>query len=387
VVIPISDKTFLKAESSQDIERAFNRIKAEISRHTLNAEAFSIPPDSIFSEFDREFEKVKRKHELYHDDINLLHAESNYLLTKTYQYLQNDPTESLHLFLLALTKLLERHTLRQYHEDTLRRMLGTYMSALIKVSDKTDNVNYQKVEKDFLGLLEGHSNIFVSFKKLTDIGSMLCNLFVENFYAKQSDYKVHSLSQSKELDSFVDHLKHIMRVMRTSSQKLAISKLYNVMYVARKNQLHYFLTQMFFEKVSKTRQELQLSIDKIIVEMIEYSKLSLKNSRAYVTAMPEDKQKSPKVKLVIAQNEIDELTATYYQEAYSNKDILKAWKIMDEIKHIFVIKAFKERRTFFPHFEIYVECPKCGLIERRTQIVASVGWERKIESLFRKNDK
>jgi len=41
--------------------------------------------------------------------------------------------------------------------------------------------------------------------------------------------------------------------------------------------------------------------------------------------------------------EIDKLTAEYYKEAYSKKDILKAWIVMDQIKQFLVIKAFKER--------------------------------------------
>jgi hypothetical protein len=344
----LSSETFVRRESPQEIERQFNIIHAEISKYVLNAENFRIPPDYLFSEFDGEFEKVKQKHEEYHDEMNLLHVESNYYSTKVYQYLQNDPTESLRLFLQALTKLLGRNAIRQYQENTLEKMLGTYMSTLIKISSKTDNVSYEKIEKSFLELLESYSSIFASFKKLTDIGSMLCDMFVEKYYGKQISYiKVRSLSQCEELDCFVDHLKHIEKVIRASSlQRASISKLYNVMYVTRKNQLYYFLTQMFFEKTSDKKQKLQVSVDRIVAEMIECSELSLKNAQIYINAMPKDKQKDSKVKLVIAQHEIDKLTAVYYKEAYSNKDILRAWKIMDQIKHLFVVKAFKDNLSF-----------------------------------------
>lgn len=388
---PINSETFVARESPVETERKFNVIHTEISRHVLNAENFRIPPDYLFSEFDKEFEKVKHTYEKYHDQMNLLHAESNYYSTKVYQYLQNDPTESLHLFLQALTKLLGRNAMRQYQENTLERMLGTYMSTLIKISSRADNVTYEKVEKGFLELLEIYSSIFASFKKLADIGFMLCDMFVEKYYFKQASYvKVRSLSQGKELDRFVDHLKHVEKVVRASSlQKASISKLYNVMYVARKNQLYYFLTQMFFEKISDKKQVLQVSIDRIVAELIEYSELSLKNAQAYITLMPEDKQKDSKVKLVIAQHEIDKLTAVYYKEAYSNKDILRAWKIMDGIKHLFVIKAFKDNLSFsedqLSYYSeewtlLYVFAKICLLKEEVSSRTPSLGqeWEKTV---------
>jgi hypothetical protein len=344
----ISSKTFERRESSQEIEREFNIIKDKIHSCVLDAENFRIPPDNWFYELDREFEKVKQRHEENHDKLNLLHAESNYYSTKTYQYLLNDPTKSLHLFLLASTKLLERHGMRQYPTGSLQKMLGTYKSTLIKISNKADDINYAEIEKDFLELLENNSSTFVSEKKLADISSMLCDMFAERYYAKQVAYvKVRNLSQCRELDCLVDHLKQIEKVIEASPlQRASISMLYHAMYSTRKSQLHYFLKQMFFEAASDKKQELQVSIDKIITEMIGHSELSLKNAKVYINAMPRDKQMSSNVKLLIARHEIDKLTATYYREAYSNKDILKAWKIMDEIKHLFVIKAFKDNLSF-----------------------------------------
>jgi hypothetical protein len=344
----LSSGTFVGRESPREIEEKFNAIHAKIRRYVLNAENFRIPPDYLFSEFDREFEKAKHKHEKYQDEMNLLHVESNYYLTKVYQYLQSDPTESLHLFLQALTKLLGRNAMRQYQEDTLERMLGTYMSALIRISYTADNVSYEKVENSFLELLESKSSVFASIKKLADVGSMLCDMFVEKYYAKQASYvKIRSLSECERFDHLISHLEHVEKVMRASLlQKASISKLYNIMYVTRKNQLYYFLTQMFFEKSPDKKQDLQVSIDRITAEMMGCSELSFKNAQLYINAMPRDKREDPKVKLVIAQHEIDKLTAVYYKEAYSNKDILRAWKIMDEIKHLFVVKAFKDNLSF-----------------------------------------
>ncbi len=270
-------------------------------------------------------------------------------------------------------------------------MLGTYKSALIKVSNNAENIGYENVERELLELLEGYFSIFAVYSKLTDIGSILCSMFVENYYIKKADYiKVRSFSQCDELDCFVDHLKNIEKVMVASSlQKSVISKLYNIIYVTRKNQLYYFLNQMFFEKSQDKKQELQVLIDRIIAELIKYSELSLRAARVNVTAMPEDKQNDTKVKLVLAQHEIDKLTALYYKEAYSRKDILRAWKIMDGIKHLFVTKAFKDNLAFsedqLKYYGeewtlLYIFAKICLLKEEVSNRTSSLGqdWEKTV---------
>lgn len=344
----ISIKTFIGRESSQDIEKKFNEVKGKISSYVLNSDNFSIPPNSLFCELDCEFEIVKSKHEKYNDYKNLLHAESNYYSTKAYQYLQDNPTESLTFFLRALSKLLKRHCTWPYQEYVMEKMLGTYMSILIKISGKAEHITYDKLENEFLDLLENNSTWFSCFKRLADIGSIICNMFVDNYYIKKVSYtKVRNQSQCKDHDCLIDHFRHIEEVITVSSlQKASIARLYNIMYSTRKNQLYYFLTQLFYEESPDKKQQIQGSIDKTVNDLIKYSELSLKFARAYISAMPQDKQKDGKIKLVLAQHEIDKLTATYHREAYSNKDILKAWKIMDEIKHLFVTKAFKDNIAF-----------------------------------------
>ncbi len=343
----------------------------------------------MFCELDSEFEKVKSKHEKYNDEKNLLHAECNYYSTKVYQYLQDDPTKSLMLFLQALSRLLKRHSLCQYSAYALERMLRTYKSTSIKISGKAENISYVNAEKEFLELLEGNSSMFASCKELTDIGSILCDMFLDNYYIKEATYvKVRTKEHCEHLDWFLDQLKNIETIVTASSlHRASFSKLYHIMYVTKKNQLFYFLAQMFFERQADKKQRLQVSINETIEKLAEYCEASSKACRSYIAAMPKDKQDEPSVKMVLAQHEIDKLTATYYREAYSNKDILKAWKIMDQIKHLFVTKAFKENLQFTENelgyygeewTLLYIFAKICLLKEEVSNRIASLGqdWER-----------
>ncbi len=334
-------------QNSVDLEKKFNDIKFEITRLVLNPNNFSIPPQSSFEKLDLEFSKIKEIYLERGDMVNLLHTESNYFLIKSYQFLEKDPSESLYLFLLAVQRLLDRNQYRAYSQEPFTRMLRTYKTALIKISGKAEQISCLKSEqlfREFISRLDS----FKDFQGVMDIGSILSTIIIDNYYAPKAKYvNIHSQHTCQEQDGYFEYLNNILNILnKYPSQKVAMTKLYNLRYSCKKNQLFFYLKQIFFEQEPQKKLELQEKINAIINQIVENAELSFKTCHAYFIAMPDDKRNDPKIKAVLTQYEIDKLTAYYYREAYFNKDILKAWKVMDQIKHLFVTKAFKENMEF-----------------------------------------
>ena len=123
--------------------------------------------------------------------------------------------------------------------------------------------------------------------------------------------------------------------------------------------------------------------------MVNYSVKSLRGAEKFIRNLPLKKQNDEKIKIMITLKEIDKLTAEYYREAHSNKDILKAWSLLDKIKQFLVIKAFKENvhlsdallRYYGEEWTLlYIFTKTCLLKEeiiKRTQSV-NQDWEKDI---------
>ena len=120
------------------------------------------------------------------------------------------------------------------------------------------------------------------------------------------------------------------------------SECYEILYKLRKKQLHFLVRFIYFERVEEKKQNAQKIIDQITEELVNYSQRSIKGAQKFIRNLPKEKQDEDSIKLMITLKEVDKLTAEYYKEAYSNKDILKAWTVMDKIKSFLVMKAFKE---------------------------------------------
>jgi len=332
-------------ESPKEIEKKFNSIKSKINKYVLQ-ENPQVPPDYLFQELDDEFERVKKKYEKQNDQVNLLHVEHNYLWSKSFQYLHNDPTRSLSSIINAVSKLLDRHNLRPYLADKFENMLGTYQVALIKIGEKSQFIDFGNIEKEFINFMEIYFPIarINSEKKLEILINNLVYIFVKNRYDKKINNLKITYSNIGESEALASCIKSFLNILKNKSIKnpYLLSLCYEALYKLRKKQLHSLVKFVFFEELEEKKQNAQKIIDQITEEMVNYSKISLKDAKRFIKDLPPEKQNDKNVKIMITLKEIDKLTAEYYRKAYSDKDILKAWAVMDKIKQFLVIKAFKE---------------------------------------------
>jgi hypothetical protein len=164
---------------------------------------------------------------------------------------------------------------------------------------------------------------------------------------------------------------------------------YETLYKARKKQLHFLLRSLFFEHSEERKNSLNDLVNKCTNELVKYSELSLKAAREYTATIPNGRRDEQEVKLMLALKEVDRLTANYYKEAYSKKDILKAWAIMDQIKQLLVRKAFRDNipfsATLLGYFGeewtlLYIFAKICLLRDEVNRRATSLGqdWEKDI---------
>jgi len=334
-------------ESPQEIERKFNQICRDINRFILREDS-QIPPQDLFQQLDDEFENVKKKYKEQNDEVNLLHATHNYLWRKSFQFIQDAPTQSLKLIIKAISILLKRHALREYNNDILERMLGTYEVALIKISEKGESIDFNTIEseiKEFLNFYVSYvSENPMSSERLPTIINTLIHCFVKNHLDKKVNTLKITYSNIRETEALASEIKLILDILEIISTEKSYlpSECYEILYKLRKKQLHFLVRFIYFERVEEKKQNAQKIIDQITEEFVNYSQRSIKGAQKFIRNLPTEKQDEDSIKLMITLKEVDKLTAEYYKEAYSNKDILKAWTVMDKIKSFLVMKAFKE---------------------------------------------
>lgn len=369
----------------------FKRICKKINQYILKEDS-ETPLKTLFEQLDAEFEEVKRKYEQQKDEINLLHSTYNYLWRKSFQYLHKDPTQSLDLFIKALSKLLDRHALRPYKVAIFEKMLGTCEVALIKISEKWEYVDFDRIEKESRELFATSFSSPITSEKLANIINILANLFIEKNYDKKVndlEVKYSNINKSEELVTIIKSILDVLEKIYSIERSHLPSMCYELLYKLRKKQLHSLISFIFFEKSDEKRQKAQNQVDQITKEMINYSKKSFDYGKNYQKSLPAEKQEVEKVKLLITLKELDKKAALYYREAYFNKDIFKAWTEMDKIKQFLVTKAFKENislshnllRYFGEEWSLlYVFAKICLLKEEINKRTSSLGqdWERDI---------
>lgn len=327
-------------KTPREIEKRFNDIKRKINNIIL--QGHEIPSKSLFMQLDEEFEKIKKIYVKRGDKINLLHIEHNYLWSKAFEYLESNPTKSLSLFMKALSTLFRRHNLRPYDASTLDKMLKTYQVLSIRIQERKRRIDFETIKGDFLDFCQEISAMDSYPMTLGVLLSSFSKDLIEDLYEAKIDG--FTCVQRPEVENLIKEINLILKFVDKPPFKDAYipSLCYEYLYKLRKKELHCLVRSIFFEKSEEKKIRIQNRIDKVTDDMIEFSKLSFNKAKRFYSNLCDEKKKDVKIRLMLTLKGIDLLTAQYYKEAYSVKDILKAWKIMDEIKQTLVTKAFKE---------------------------------------------
>jgi len=288
-------------ESPQEIERKFNQICRDINRFILREDS-QIPPQDLFQQLDDEFENVKKKYKEQNDEVNLLHATHNYLWRKSFQFIQDAPTQSLKLIIKAISILLKRHALREYNNDILERMLGTYEVALIKISEKGESIDFNTIEseiKEFLNFYVSYvSENPMSSERLPTIINTLIHCFVKNHLDKKVNTLKITYSNIRETEALASEIKLILDILEIISTEKSYlpSECYEILYKLRKKQLHFLVRFIYFERVKEKKQNAQKIIDQITEEFVNYSQRSIKGAQKFIRNLPTEKQDEDSIK-------------------------------------------------------------------------------------------
>ncbi|WP_456468015.1 hypothetical protein [Archaeoglobus sp.] len=326
--------------NSKEIEKKFNRIGEKIKNSLKKGE---IPDENIFKELDSEFSEIKKIYEFAGDKINLLYVEHNYLLYTTFRYLPSDPTYSLRLYIESLSKLIERHRIRPYPQDSLRKMIGMYRLALKWIEERAKFIKLQEVENKFKEFVEEYV-IPISINEILELSVKISFLFVKRYSEITDDLKIKSdrdFEFACELEKKIDSILNPQIDIEFVRKSYLPSMCYECLYKLRKKQLHYLVRALFFENSESKRKKIQSLIDKMTKDMLEFSKLSITFYQKYLKNHREDEKEN--TILAMSLKELDHLAAKYYYLTYSKKDMFQAWHTIDEIKRFIVKKVFKEK--------------------------------------------
>ena len=135
-------------ESSKDIEKEFTIIKEEINKIILSGSG-QVPSQEQFDKLDLEFQKVKKKYEENNDKLNLYFVFHDYYYRKLFQFLDTDTTKSLELYFTAVKFLLKRNEIKPIRPDIFEKMLKTYEVGIIKISERSEKIDFNKLEPNF----------------------------------------------------------------------------------------------------------------------------------------------------------------------------------------------------------------------------------------------
>jgi hypothetical protein len=333
------------AMNSREIERKFNYLKDEISRLATNGQ---YPSPELYQEFDHEFENVKRAHSENHDDVNLFHAEHNYYIRKSYQYLNDSPTRSLSLFISAYEKLILRHKLKPYPSNALINMLLPYQAISIQITESEKEIEFGAIVTKFdrfLSIWKSQRLSIVSISpRASAVTHNIINLFLKKYYSSLIDEIQVGWPSFNQSETTIEKLDMIHDSISKEDKEYSFTQMVisGLQYRIRKKELHVLVKKQFLETDINKRAEFQNQIAERTESMSRSADDSMKFAKKFQASLDDDARNSTDIKKMMVMSELDILSAQYYIEAYTNLDIIKAWNIMDTIKTFIVMKAFNE---------------------------------------------
>jgi len=379
-------------KTPKEIERKFNEIRKEINNCVLFPDKFRIPSFSLFEQLETEYVKISHVYKLRNDQKNLLHVAHNFHWSLIFKHLKRNPSESLKQFFKAFSFLLERNLKYPYKNEKLDNMLGTYELAIIKISEE-NGISFDNIWDKFQELIdEKIARIENLSERMIQIINILCGVLIKSLSNKIKMVPI-SISKNYELDEIEKDIDRIIGVSKKinsdKAREVILSKCFESYYILKKRELHFLVQFIFFENKPEKKKQAQLLVDKIVKEMLNYAKLSLKHCTRFIRDLPEEYAEKENIKLMKALKEIDVLCSEYYQKAYYEKDIFQAWKQIDKIRHFLVKKYFVENiklseellEFFSEEWALLDVFAKANLfrieVEKREEIV-NQEWEKKI---------
>lgn len=329
----------------QEIEKEFSNIRSEINKYVLSEKSFRIPKSTLFDQLEKEYKKIVREYTLRRDRKNLLHVSHNFYWSIIFKFLESDINKSLDLFFKALTALIDRNLEFPYRSEVLEKMLGTYELAIIKISE-SNGVSSDIFQDKFEKLInEKIIKIEEPSERLAQILNILCGILIKSITERIKKLRI-SFVENEELKELEKKIGSIIetsgRLTSDKIREILLSRCFESYYILKKRQLHYLVQFIFFESDEEKKNKSQNLVDQIVKQMISYADLSLKHCNKYLKHLPEESLELDNIKLMKSLKEIDALCSRYYEKAYSEKDIFKAWKQIDTIRHFLVKKYFSE---------------------------------------------
>jgi len=333
-------------DTPQEIEKDFAKIKNKINYLILTEKKDNLD-EKLFNCLDIEFNKVELIYKERKDNLNLYFVYHNYYYHKIFQFLNKDVTKAMEFYFKAIYYLLKRNEMKAINTSILEKMLKTYIVAIIKISERSEQIDFLKIENNFYEFI----NEFIKPSQIQNQEFIsIINILFEMFIKQTISHKINNLkltySTVEDIEKIYSNLKNMLHFLEKNHNKQEssiLSLIYENIYLLRKKQLHHLVNISFLEHDLNKKKELEKQVKIITQNMLECSVKSFKLCQKYFKLIPQDRLKNPNLQLQLVLKEIDVLASKYYYEAYSNKDIFRAWKQIDKIKHYIVNKYFKEK--------------------------------------------
>ncbi len=325
-------------------EKRFNELKDIIRDHIFSRPPKK-PPEQLFDELKKEYESLEKFYQVSKNKLALLFVKHNFFLSYSFKYIDTDLTKSFGFFIKSIIYLFERDLERSFPKESFERLLGAYLSFLVRIQDRKGEIRINSIGDDIDTLLKLSTKIkrFDSER----LGNLVSNIFQITLLSN-IEKRVHgaelklSMKRADEMDKYINELNTIEQVMSAFDMPTYIMSLtFGLRYTIRRKQLHCVLGQLYFERAQERIQSLEKKKIYYIDQMLNFSERSLKTFKKYLKCRIKEKEEG--INLAIALMELDVLVAQYYDEAYKKKDIFKALRKMDEIKHFLVRKYFYEK--------------------------------------------
>jgi hypothetical protein len=327
--------------NSFTVEDRFNQLKPQIDvkiNAFINKGQKIDASESIFREFDTEFEKIKETYEKTEDKKNLSYVKFNYHTRKFFQWLNVIPIQATKHALASLEALIERNKAAPLSAFSLKTMQGHVKREFIFLSK-------QKVELD--SELEKVVFRLIKEKETDEIGftTTLTGYYIQHIEKEVKEAKI-KFSTFKKVEEFEEKINQTIKTLqgkKTNEDKCDLSRSYELLYKMRKKALYSLIKSLAI--IKKEHQE---TAHRIIVQLADNltqpATLSAKTFSRFLSKIEiTNEEKKLNCTYVLIGKEVDKFFAAYLQELWARKNVFGAWKKLDRLRNYLVDKVFNDK--------------------------------------------